>query len=87
MTRLFCALLLLTVSACADDRAPIGTQERACQDAADNDPGIQRERFAVIANGGASATMALERKRTDLITACLRGKGVLPQGGVQRPRS
>jgi hypothetical protein len=87
LTVLPCALLLLTLSACADGRSSAGTAERACEDAADSDPGLQRDRFAALTNGGGSANMAFQRKRSDMVNACLRRKGVLPLGGVQRPLS
>jgi len=87
-------ILLLLLSACARDAAPISTadaaRDAACESEVNKDPTVQD----IIMKGAGSEHYMLEnqdrlrlaKQRARL--ACLRSRGVLPKGGgveAQRP--
>lgn len=86
-------LLPLLVAACADSTpgiipAPLSPQEQACAAQADQDPKLQEAR--AIAAGRLEWQWQhepeMEQIKRDAITSCLRSRGLMPRGGVERAR-
>lgn len=86
-------LLPLLVAACADPvaqiiPAPLSPQEQACAAQADQDPALKEAR--AIAAGRLEWEWQhkpeIEQIKRDAITRCLRSRGLMPRGGVERAR-
>ena len=83
--------LLLLLSHCGYDPAgqPIQIDPR-CQSAVDNDPKVKEMQAygaGAPANYGLTHLRELSDARQAANTRCLRALGVLPPGGVERPRA
>lgn len=84
------ACLALSLSGCGlfgqgDKKSPLGTPERACEDAADADPKLH-DFWATTPATADPATFpkAYQEERQRLITECLRIRSGRPKGGVER---
>ena len=83
--------LLLLVSACDFDPAGQSVQiDPRCQSAVDNDPKVkelQANSAGAPANFGLTHLRDLSDARQAANLRCLKALGVVPQGGVERPRA
>ena len=85
-------LLPLLLAACADSPgivpAPLSPQEQACAAQADQDPALKEAR--AISAGRLEWEWQhepqIEQIKRDAITRCLRSRGLMPRGGVERAR-
>lgn len=85
-------LLPLLMAACTDSPgivpAPLSPQEQACTAQADQDPALKEAR--AISAGRLvwewQHEPQIEQIKRDAITRCLRSRGLMPRGGVERAR-
>lgn len=86
-------LLTLLISACggsspATVSAPLSPQEEACASQANQDPALQEAR--AISAGRLDWQWQhgpeMEQIKRDAVTRCLKARGLMPRGGVERPR-
>lgn len=85
-------LLPLLMAACTDSPrilpAPLSPQEQACAAQADQDPALKEAR--AISAGRLEWEWQhepqIEQIKRDAITRCLRSRGLMPRGGVERAR-
>ncbi len=68
--------------------APLSPQEEACASQADQDPALQQARGIAASqpNWEFQHEPEMQQIKRDAITRCLKGRGLLPRGGVERPR-
>ena len=85
-------LLPLLVAACADSPsiapAPLSPQEQACAAQVDQDPAF-KEAMAISAGRLEwqwQHEPEIQQIKRDAITRCLRSRGLMPRGGVERAR-
>ena len=84
-------MLPLLLASCGDSgpgiaAAPLSPQEQACTAQADEDPALREAR--AIAAGQANWQFQhgpeMEQLKRDAITRCLKARGLMPRGGVER---
>lgn len=85
-------VLLLLLSACARDAAPVSAadaaRDAACESEANSDPAVQD----ILMKGAGSEHYRLENQDSLRLAkqrarmACLRSRGVLPKGGGVEPQ-
>ena len=86
-------LLPLLLASCGDSgpkvvAAPVSPQEEACATQADQDPALKEARAisAGQSNWQFQHGPEMEQLKRDAITRCLKARGLLPRGGVERAR-
>ena len=69
-------------------RAPLSPQEEVCASQADQDPALQEARGIAASqpNWQFQHEPEMQQIKRDAITRCLKARGLLPRGGVERPR-
>ena len=86
-------MLPLLLASCGDSgpkiaTAPLSPQEQACAAQADQDPALKEAR-AISAgqpNWEFQHEPEIRQIKQDAITRCLKGRGLMSRGGVERPR-
>lgn len=85
-------LIPLLLASCGESpkivAAPLSPQEQACAVQADQDPALQEARG--VAAGQLDWEWQhgpeLQQLKRDAITRCLKARGLMPRGGVERAR-
>ena len=86
-------LTLLLLACCATSGpkiapTPLSPQEEACATQADQDPALQEARG--VASGRLDWLWQhepeMEQIKRDAVTRCLKSRGLLPRGGVEKAR-
>ena len=86
------SFLALLLASCGDSPkivpAPLTPQEEACRAQADQDPALKEAR--AISAGQLDWQWQhgpeIQQLQRDAITRCLKGRGLMPRGGVERAR-
>ena len=93
MMRRFALLVPLWLGGCGDASpaivsAPVTPQEQACAAQADQDPALKEARAisAGQSNWEFQHEPEMRQLTRDAITRCLRARGLMPRGGVERLR-
>lgn len=86
-------LLPVLLASCGDFgpkivAGPVSPQEEACATQADQDPALKEARAisAGQSNWQFQHGPEMEQLKRDAITRCLKARGLLPRGGVERAR-